>query len=133
MDAKTQSERDTLHFADSLQAIKEFVQCYFPLIAIQWRQPLCATRRTRIRGIKSFVKWVRNASFTPVVSAVKLNFSQIIGLDKNSFFSRHLFPRFDFPATFFTCLTTLGWNRCFSNSLLVMSFGCFFFFGMVTL
>jgi hypothetical protein len=31
-------------------------------------------------------------------------------------------------ATLLRCLTTFGWNRCFSNSSLVMSFGCFFFF-----
>jgi len=26
------------------------------------------------------------------------------------------------------CLTTLGWNKCFISSSLVISFGCFFFF-----
>lgn len=31
-------------------------------------------------------------------------------------------------ATFLMCLTTFGWNRCFINSSLVMSLGCFFFF-----
>ena len=34
-------------------------------------------------------------------------------------------------ATFLMCLTTFGWNKCFINSSLVMSRGCFFFF-MVT-
>ena len=34
-------------------------------------------------------------------------------------------------ATFLMCLTTFGWNKCFINSSLVISLGCFFFF-MVT-
>ena len=31
-------------------------------------------------------------------------------------------------ATFLMCLTTFGWNKCFINSSLVISFGCFFSF-----
>jgi hypothetical protein len=37
----------------------------------------------------------------------------------------------DSAATFLMCLTTLGWNKCFISSSLLMSRGCFFFF-MVT-
>jgi hypothetical protein len=35
-------------------------------------------------------------------------------------------------ATFLICLTAFGWNRCFISSSLVMSFGCFLGFFMVT-
>lgn len=40
---------------------------------------------------------------------------------------------FNLATCFLTCFTTFGWNKCFSNSSLVMFFGCFSFFGMVTL
>jgi hypothetical protein len=76
---------------------------------------------------------LRDAKSRVTFHADHMDLHYIFQIEQPAIVGGHFFfpAFFETLAVFLMCLTTLGWNKCFINSSLVISFGCFFFF-MVT-
>jgi len=74
----------------------------------------------------------RNSNSGLAFTADEMNLQDVIKIEKPAILSRHFF--FPFAVNFLTCflikLWPLGVNKCRMASSVVISFGCFFFFGI---
>jgi hypothetical protein len=87
-------------------------------------KPLFITYRTLCRHsvlTEAVSKRTRYSCFATTVLTGYLNLIQVLKINKNSFFACHFDLPF-FSECLFKCSTTLGWNKCFTVSSVVMFF-----------
>lgn len=132
MDAKTQVESmGRMHLPHLTQNTSEGNQSLPIGIALLF-EPIFIANGTNDIRFETVAQRISNSRGATLIAAGDFKLQQIISINKNSLFSSHF--AFPFSLCFFTkpftCLTILGWKRCFIASSLVMSFGCFFAFAM---
>ncbi len=136
------SARAAKEAAESRRSVAAETSSYLPHIYLQQILPLqlqlaAFLRSVDYRGLRWHLSLFRintSKNFCAFrISLISGHLKRDYILDTKAVTCYAFFMRgfLDSAATFLMCLTTLGWNKCFISSSLLMSRGCFFFF-MVT-
>ncbi len=134
----TYFQHNTHSFAQRRQPIPRpfnHLRTLLPLTTKNFSPLLKTSNPQRLTPV--FATHPKNAPVTPFLAtlpnSLDLKRDYILDTKPASCYAFFMVDLFNFATCFLTCFTTLGWNKCLSSSSLVMFFGCFFFFGMVTL